>query len=242
MGNRPRAGFCNVIRMHIRPTLRIQSIGFCIGSTFFALGAVPGLASLMGATTTDVLFFIGSWFFTGSAFIQLQLAGPRMIPYKGGHAVSAVWLVASTQFVGTILFNISTGAAIEAHAVKAEQINVWTPNAAGSVAFLISGAFAILGLVRSHEVMKLIYRDSFSGWANMIGCIAFGVSAVGGYVYSNGATADSYLANLGTLIGGVCFFLASMFYVGRAGAKPAAPSAFAAAGIAGGAPASAAGA
>lgn len=230
------ADFCNVIRMHIRPTLRIQSIGFCIGSTFFALGAVPGLASLMGANATNVIFFVGSWFFTAAAFIQLLLAGPRMIPYKDGRAVSAVWLVAAAQFVGTILFNISTGSAIGArHVITVEQINVWTPNAAGSAAFLISAGFAMLGLVRSHEVMKLIYRDTLSGWANMVGCIAFGVSAVGGYVYSNGATADSYLANLGTLVGAVCFFLASIFFVGRAGSKPAAPSAFAAAGVPGGA-------
>lgn len=217
--------------MHIRPTLRMQSIVFCIGSALFALGSAPGSASLMGANSADVVFFVGSWFFTGSAFLQLLLAGPRMIPYRGGLAVSAVWLVAAAQFAGTILFNISTGAAIEAHAVRAEQVNVWTPDAAGSVAFLISAAFAMLGLVRSHEVMKLIYRDSFSGWANMIGCVAFGVSAVGGYVYSNGATADAHLANVGTLIGGICFFLASIFYIGRSGAKPADPSAFAAAGI-----------
>ncbi len=203
--------------MLIRPTLRLQSVGFCIGSTFFAVGAVPGLASLMGATATNTVFFIGSWFFTGAAFIQLLRAGPRLIPYGGGTAISAVWLVASAQFVGTILFNVSTGAAIHAHAVRAEQVNVWVPDAAGSVAFLVSAVFAMLGLLRAHELMGLIYRDTLSGWSNLIGCIAFGISAVGAFVYADGATVDTHLANLGTLIGAVCFFVASVFYVGPAG-------------------------
>lgn len=205
------------VRMLIRPTLRLQSIGFCIGSTLFAVGAVPGLASHMGAGATNTVFFIGSWFFTGAAFVQLLRAGPRLIPYRGGKAISAVWLVASTQFVGTVLFNISTGSALGAHAVRAEQVDVWVPDAAGSVAFLVSAVFAMLGLLRAHELMRLIYRDSLSGWSNMIGCVAFGVSAIGGFVYADGATADSHLANLGTLVGALCFFVASAFYVGKAG-------------------------
>ncbi|GAA4804579.1 hypothetical protein GCM10023353_03930 [Tomitella cavernea] len=208
-------------RMLIRPTLRLQSIGFCIGSTFFFVGAVPGLASVMGALTTNIVFFIGSWFFTGAAFIQLLLAGPRFVAYKGSRAISAVWLVASAQFVGTLLFNVSTGAAITAHGTRSEQVNVWVPDAAGSVAFLVSACFAMLGLIRSHELMKLIYRDTISGWSNWLGCVAFGLSAIGGFVYANGATADSHLANLGTMIGAICFFVASIFYVGRAGEEPA---------------------
>ncbi|MDN5759025.1 MAG: hypothetical protein L0H59_10905 [Tomitella sp.] len=210
--------------MHIQPTLRLQSFGFCIGSLFFAVGAVPGLASAMGATTTNIVFFIGSWFFTGAAFVQLILAGPRTIPYKNGRAISAVWLVASAQFVGTILFNVSTGSAIRTHAAHAEQVNVWAPDAAGSVAFLVSAAFGILGLIRSHELMRLIYRDSLSGWVNMTGCIAFGVSAVAAYVYTDGVTVDTHLANLGTLVGAICFFLAAMFYLGRGSAGDSAES------------------
>jgi len=206
--------------MLIRPTLRLQSVGFCIGSTLFAIGAVPGLASHMGAVTTNTVFFIGSWYFTGAAFVQLLRAGPRTIPYRGGTAISAVWLVASAQFVGTILFNVSTGAAIHAHAIRAEQVNVWVPDAAGSVAFLVSAFFALLGLLRAHELMRLIYRDSLSGWTNMVGCIAFGVSAVGAFVYADGATVDTHMANLGTLIGALCFFVASAFYLGPAGSEP----------------------
>lgn len=48
---------------------------------------------------------------------------------------------------------------------------------------------------------------------NFVGCVAFGVSAVGTYVSQTGATADALLANTGTFIGAVGFFAASFVYL-----------------------------
>lgn len=190
----------------LEPKLLTQCVGFMIGSFFFALGSTPGLSEIMGANTCNWLFFIGSWFFTAAGFIQLLLSG-HMRNERG--KLRAMWLAAATQFAGTILFNISTGSAIDAETVQQEMQLVWNPNAAGSALFLVSGGFALLVLVRSNTIWGPISKDWFSSWINMLGCIAFGVSAFGSLVLPDGAIKDAFLANWGTFIGAICFFVAS---------------------------------
>jgi hypothetical protein len=190
----------------IRPTLRLQCIGFIIGSTLFALGSAPGLSDELGSHVCNALFFIGAWFFTTAAFVQLQLSRPSR---NERGALRAVWLAASTQFLGTLLFNVSTGAALNATSVTAQRDLVWAPNAEGSAAFLISGGFALLVLVRSSTLWGPVSRDWLSTWVNMLGCIAFGLSAIGAVVLPTGSEANATLANWGTFIGAICFFLAS---------------------------------
>ncbi|WP_024795952.1 hypothetical protein [Tomitella biformata] len=202
--------------MLLQPTLRGQSWGFCIGSFLFALGAVPGFASWAGSTGTNTVFFIGSWFFTGAALVQLILAGPMTVDVRGRRMLRADWLTASTQFFGTLLFNVSTGAAIHAHVVSTERHYVWVPDSTGSVAFLISGTVAIVGLYRIGKLNKPRSRDWISTMFNFVGCVAFGASAVGAYVSESGATADALLANTGTFIGALCFFAASALYLNAA--------------------------
>lgn len=53
-------------------------------------------------------------------------------------------------------------------------------------------------------------RDWQVEWTNLIGCVAFGVSAAGAYVGPTGATEDVVLANLGTFIGALCFLAAAL--------------------------------
>ncbi len=211
--------------MDIRPTLRMQSIGFCIGSTCFILGAFPPYATAVGTTATNVTYFVGSWFFTGAGLIQLILAGPKLIPHRAAHklvpataagmALSAAWLAAAAQSLGTVLFNFSTGDALVAHSVRAQKYEVWAPNAAGSAAFLISAFFVMVVMTHANQLWKVLYKNTISGWVNLIGCIAFGVSAWAAYIFRDGHLKNAYLANLGTLIGGLCFFGASIFFVGR---------------------------
>lgn len=199
--------------MLFQPTVRLQSWGFVIGSFLFALGAVPGFASWLGATGTNSVFFVGSWFFTGAALVQLILAGPMTVEMHGRKMVRAAWLAASTQFIGTLLFNVSTGAANHAHLISAERDFVWAPDSTGSVAFLISGTVAIIGLYRIGKLNQPRSKDWLSVMLNFVGCVAFGASAVGAYVSQTGVTADSTLANSGTFIGALCFFGASALYL-----------------------------
>jgi len=196
----------------LTPTLTKQCVGFMIGSAFFALGSAPGFGSLVGAAWVNIVYFVGAWFFTGAALIQLVLSGAMTVPveYAPGRMFRAEWLAAATQFFGTLLFNVSTTGALAAHTIKGQQHLVWTPDAGGSVAFLISACFVLLAFARLHPFWSVRTADWWSGQINMAGCIAFGVAAVASFITTAGVTVDAVLANVTTFIGGVCFFLSSL--------------------------------
>ncbi|GAA4475496.1 hypothetical protein GCM10023094_13060 [Rhodococcus olei] len=201
--------------MLIHPTLRMQSWGFTIGALLFALGSAPWISTAMGTAGANTVFFVGSWFFTAAAFVQLVLSGPATTTDQGKPAIRAEWLSAAIQFLGTLLFNISTGAALHAHTVKGEEHLVWNPNAEGSVAFLLSSALAILMLLRANQIWEPGSRDWQSVWLNMLGSIAFGISAVGSFITRDGTSLDAAVAMGGTFIGALCFFAASAIQLGE---------------------------
>ncbi len=205
-------------QFEIMPSLKLQCLGFMIGSMFFAVGSFAPISAAIGSTASNVLFFIGSWGFTGAAFIQLQLSGPSR---NERGALRALWLAAATQFVGTILFNFSTGSAIYAESVIAQQDLVWAPDAQGSVLFLLSGGFALLALARVGRLRRPRDRDWLSNWVNMAGCVAFGVSAVAAVVTSSGGVENASLAAWTTCVGALCFFIASALVLPEADAATA---------------------
>jgi hypothetical protein len=187
-------------------TLAQQCWLFTIGSGFFALATVPGLASSAGAGAANALCFVGSWFFTSAAWIQLARSGPEG---------SMEWLSAATQFGGTVLFNVSTGAAVWAHEVMAERRLVWAPDATGSIGFLVSAVLGIVVVTLDTGWWMPTSRDWQAQWINMIGCVAFAASAVGAFVYRSGHIADQAVANLGTFIGALCFLTAALLVLPR---------------------------
>jgi cytochrome c biogenesis factor len=87
---------------------------------------------------------------------------------------------------------------------------VWTPDAVGSLAFLISGVLAVAALT-----VDSVRRDRLTAWLNMVGCLAFGVSAAAAFVRRSGVTEDAWLANLGTFIGALCFLAAALLGLPR---------------------------
>lgn len=167
---------------------------------------MPGVSALAGAGLANVLCFIGSWFFTTAGWMQLVLSGP---------ALRIGWLSAATQFAGTLLFNISTGAALWAHAVKPERRLVWAPDAARSLAFLVSGVLGVIAVTAIVGIVELKSRDWQAEWINMIGCVAFGISALGAFVTETGVTEDALLANVGTFVGALCFLAAALLVLPR---------------------------
>jgi hypothetical protein len=182
-------------------TLSRQCWLFAIGSTLFAIATLPGSAAVAGAGSVNLLCFIGSWFFTTAGWMQLVLSGP---------ALRIGWLSAATQFAGTILFNISTGAALWAHAVEPERRLVWAPDLLGSLAFLVSGALGVVAVTAVVGLFEMKSRDWQAEWINMIGCVAFGGSALGAFVSKSGVTEDALLANAGTFVGALCFLVAAL--------------------------------
>lgn len=198
-----------------RPTVAGQCWSFIAGSALFAIGSAPGSAALFGAQNANLMFFVGAWFFTGAGLVQWALAGPR---FTGGSPprIRAQWLTAAAQSVGTVLFNVSTSAAVMVHSTTDERDLVWSPDFSGSVAFLVSGAVALIGL--EHTVG--LWPPASAGWwatvINFLGCVLFMVSAIAAYVSPCGVTEDAWIANLGTCTGAVCFLVASALTITRA--------------------------
>jgi len=187
-------------------TLSRQCWLFAVGSTLFAIATLPGLSAVAGAGLVNLLCFVGSWFFTTAGWMQLVLSGP---------ALRIGWLSAAAQFAGTILFNISTGASLWAHAVKPERRLVWAPDFVGSLAFLVSGALGVVAVTAVVGIFELKSRDWQAEWINMIGCLAFGVSALAAFVTKSGVTEDALLANVGTFVGALCFLVAALLILPR---------------------------
>lgn len=177
----------------------------------FAVATAPGFPAWSGAGAANVLCFVGSFFFTTAAWMQLVLSNRDS---------RAEWFSAAIQLAGTLLFNISTGAAVWAHAVLAQRRYVWAPDATGSLAFLVSGVLAMAAVTAAAGLIELRSRDWLAGATNLIGCVAFGVSALAAFVKKTGVTADERLANLGTFVGALCFLVAALMLLPRNGFSP----------------------
>jgi len=195
-----------------RRRLRREAWGFAIGSVCFAAGAIPFYAEWAGAVGVGVTFFAGSIFFTLAAFIQLSLSG-RHPPRRGTNRADRWdWWAAAIQFAGTLCFNVSTGVALAAAIADPTRLGAgWRPDAFGSVAFLVSSTFAVIATRDRGELWDTDARTWHGTWLNLLGSIAFGVSAVGAYVSpETGTLVSMFWANLGTFIGALCFLVAAL--------------------------------
>ncbi|MGY4711147.1 hypothetical protein ACXDF8_16555 [Mycolicibacterium sp. CBM1] len=187
-------------------TLSRQCWLFAVGSSFFAAATVPGFSAVAGAGAANLLCFVGSWFFTAAAGMQLALSGPAPAAERYSSAI---------QFAGTVLFNISTGVAVWAHATGIRRHYVWTPDALGSVAFLVSAALGVAAATAAAGLVAFGSRDWQAEWVNMIGSVAFGISAAGAFVRRTGISEDQLAANLGTFFGALCFLGAALLVLPR---------------------------
>ena len=205
--------------------LRREAWGFAIGSVCFLVGAVPFYAAWAGPVATNVTFVVGSVFFTLAAFVQLSLSG-RRIPRRGTNRADRWdWWAAAVQFAGTLLFNLSTTAALAAAITDPTRLGAgWRPDAWGSAAFLASSAFAVVATRERHTLWDRHARSWNGTWLNLLGSIAFAVSAIGAYVVpETDSLVSAFWANVGTMIGALCFLVAALLSrrVVTSGAKAA---------------------
>jgi hypothetical protein len=207
------------VQGHVEHTwLALSALGwwigvlFAIGSACFALGALPVYADAVGAHVDDVTFFIGSIFFTTASALQLLqvvLAAPR--PSRPGkrrpiELDSIDWWAGAIQLVGTVFFNVSTFHAISASG-DASAVNhaVWRPDALGSICFLVASALCWLEACDGWWAWR---TRNYAWWIcalNLVGSIAFGVSAIAAKTLSSGDLRSLALTNLGTFVGAICF-------------------------------------
>jgi len=193
---------------------------FAVGSLLFALGSVPGYASAAGAQWDAVTYFAGSLFFTSASFLcyreavdaapqPLNPAHRRFFVYQPGRID---WWATAVQLLGTLYFNVSTGVAMATDlSAQAAHQHMWRPDAIGSACFLVSSALAWYEVCHGWIAWR---PRSWSWWitlANLIGSIAFGISAVAGYINPvTGQVHNAGRANTQTLIGAVCFCIGAL--------------------------------
>jgi hypothetical protein len=186
--------------------------GFAVGSAFFFIGPFPGFIQLVGPGADGVVFFVGSIFFTLAAGLEVREATLRRGRRFGA---DPSWWSAAIQFVGTLLFNISTFSAMQDElSTTQENRLVWAPDVFGSAAFLISGALAYRVVTGGHLRPAQRSRDWTMAAVNLAGCVFFGISAVASYVVpSSGSVLDLAAANWTTVLGATCFFAGALMLI-----------------------------
>jgi len=198
---------------------------FAIGSFLFALGVVPSYATAVGAVPDAWTFFVGSLFFTSAGYLQFVQA-INAPPDPGGTERMAFRLFAwephridfwacGIQSLGTLWFNWSTFAATRS-ALDAEQAHkmIWRPDMLGSFAFIIASWLAWVEVCHRWFAWR---PGDLSWWivaANLTGSIAFLISAFAAYVDPQTGTIWRLpLANLGTFVGAVGFFVGAVLLI-----------------------------
>jgi len=178
---------------------------FAVGSTCFFVGPFPGYVQLVGSSADGMTFFVGSIFFTAAALVQFLTT--RL---TGGRAPD--WWASGIQFAGTLFFNISTFDAMQdALDTRATDRLVWTPDVFGSICFLVSSALAYR--LANGSFLGGRRRDGPERIAlvNLLGSVAFGISAVAAFVVpSTGNVLSLGAANFTTAVGAACFLVGSV--------------------------------
>jgi hypothetical protein len=183
---------------------RLMGALFGVGASGFVVGPLDPYARRVGAHGDALTFFIASILFTGGGLTQSWLAYPERQAHRAG---LLAWRAAWIQSLGTLLFNLMTFEGISRPASSAQYTAlVWTPNALGSAAFLISGVLLYLSAPRAGWRP----RRQAGGWweppVNLLGCVLFGVSAIAGFaIPASGRLLDLAAANWTTTLGAVCF-------------------------------------
>ncbi|MGA3198388.1 MAG: hypothetical protein ABSD89_03175 [Halobacteriota archaeon] len=196
---------------------------FAVGATCFALGALPGYLDVVGGEADAITFFVGSLWFTSAAFLQyLEVVNVDQSPpgadYRPRFRLFTLelrridWWSTLVQLVGTVFFNVTTFHALSVD-LSVHQLNrlVWAPDAFGSVCFLVASGLAWFEVCRSFACWRLRSLPWWITALNLVGSVAFGVSAVASFVVpTTGLPRNIVLVNLGTFVGGLCFLLGAV--------------------------------
>ncbi len=215
-----------------------MAVLFATGSFCFVLGGVGSQWASASRPAIGVTFFVGSLFFTAAAYLQFAEAvnaDHSPAPEQTGSGWRPAsweprridWLAALVQLVGTILFNLSTFAAMN-HNLTTHQSNarVWAPDAFGSVAFLVSSALALAEVCHRWICVRCRSLSWKIVSLNLLGSLAFGVSAIASLSESSsGEMVSARVANAGTSLGAACFLLGALLLMPEAAREeqPASP-------------------
>ncbi len=202
---------------------------FGVGSVCFLLGPLPFFLQLVGAHVDALVFFVGSLFFTAAAALQMRTSVRTRAAHSAtdsrspGRSRSLDLWGSGVQLAGTLFFNVTTYRSLDTPLTSVDYNQVvWRPDAFGSVCFLVSGCLAYAltsGRLLSAPPHSL---DGAMASTNLLGCVAFGVSALGAFVVPQTATTvDAAVANGGTAVGALAFLIgAALLLPDRTPAPP----------------------
>lgn len=114
--------------------------------------------------------------------------------------------------MGTLFFNATTFRALQT-GIESPSYDrlVWRPDALGSICFLVSGYLAYVEV--SGHLLGRPRRtlESVIATVNLLGCLAFGVSAVASYVVpATGDERNLPVVNTFTALGALCFLIGAV--------------------------------
>jgi hypothetical protein len=192
---------------------------FAIGSLCFALGAFPLYATSVGVNADNVTYFIGSIFFTTAAFSATLEVGINQRPLVGWSSPTTPAALRGSalpdRLVGEphptrrdpVVQPTTFSALVVGLGASSAHHPVWRPDALGSICFLVSSWRA--WAEECHGAFAWCPRDLawWISFLNLVGSVAFGVSAIASYVKPNGELLSLALTNLGTFVGAVCFLV-----------------------------------
>jgi len=209
------------------------AINFMIGSLCFVVGSLPGYASLVGSRADAVTYFIGSIFFTTAAYLQyvecistaptIVRDARRKVRFVAIEGRRIDWWATTIQLAGTLAFNVTTFASLDTKLTpKGEDLVVWTPDAVGSICFLVASQLAFAEVGHAWFSWQPRSRDWQISAINLLGSVLFGISAIAGWVQpATGDLLDAALDTSGTLWGAVCFLIGAALLLPAPAAAPA---------------------
>jgi hypothetical protein len=170
---------------------------FAGGSALFMLGGILSLSPALAAglslesSSLNTFFFAGSIPFTAAAYLQLFQAAnafpegiQQPLPaasraWFGCRPGDINWLGCALQFLGTLMFNVNTyDGMLSQLSWQQQNLAIWAPDMVGSALFLSSAYLAYVECWLSPgpwQPRKVVW------WIcviNLLGCIAFMLSAV----------------------------------------------------------------
>ena len=205
------------------------SVLFMAGSLCFLFGPLPFFVNLVGEQADARVFFVGSLLFTSAAALQWL----ETVNTPAGRSVRVVswephrndWWSSGVQLAGTLFFNATTFRALST-AVDSPSYDkvVWRPDAFGSVCFLVSGYLAYVEVTRGLRHRPPHTLEGTIVAVNLAGCVAFGISAVAGYVLPSTGSAVALAVSAGTTSLGALAFLVGAALLLPEGARAPAPA------------------
>ena len=209
---------------------------FACGSALFMLGGILSLAPQLAASweldsaAVNTIFFAGSIPFTVAAYLQLYQAAnaPELVSgsitprpqavYFGWRPGNVGWLASALQFAGALFFNVNTLDAMLPDLDWLQQdLEIWSPDMAGSILFLASGYLAFKECCQAHWAWQPHILSWWITFINLLGCVAFMVSAVLAFVTPAGAAAEAVtLSIMFTVLGAAAFLIGALLLLPEA--------------------------